>query len=801
MVRRRRFLVEALEPRLVLSTLGLQGPDRPGGPPERFIVTLDPAVSDVAQAAQAMIGPWGGRVGHVYEDALKGFSVELPPAAAEHLLNNPHVETIEPDVLVHALGDTVPEGVRRIGRPAEMTYPRETAWNETITDDARVDVDIAIIDTGIKDHFDLNIAGGRRFYTVDIGPPRSRGSFEDGNFTDDHGHGTHVAGTAAARDQGWGYIGVAPGARLWGVKVLNSSGSGYVSDIIAGVNWVVALKDADGITPTIEVVNMSLGWPGGSAEENSAMRTAIATGVAEGIVFVVAAGNDIQDVYGRDGVFGTSDDFIPAAFPEVATISAFVDTDGKPGGLGPSTEYGPDDSFASFSNYSRSVVGDNPVTSPGAAIDLMMPGVNVWSTHLNNDFVQYSGTSMASPHAAGLAALYIADNGRATDAAGVYAIRQALIDGGKAWNDPVYGLTHAASPDVYLEKIGWAGDLLVDLAPTVEITNPTDGEVLRDVALVEVTASVTEAEGRTIEQVEFFVGETSIGDGEYGDDGWSVTWDTSAYLDDTYLIRAEATDSQGDIGSHSITVYLDNVDDAPTVAITSPEPGATVSGTVVITAEASDDRGVAQVEFFVGETSIGVGDNVDDTWSITWETSLYNDGDYTIRAEATDTGTPSQSASASIPVTVDNSVPTLTVELDGWAQSINKNFWKALVSVTIADGSGSVTGANVVGTFTWNGSSLTRSGTTNAAGQVEFSTDNLSTRSVTSVDFFVVSIDGVAYDGEGVRISQSGQTTPLTADLYAQLALWQAVEEAESARPKQRERAVEAIDYLMAYQE
>ena len=574
-----------------------------------------------------------------------------------------------------------------------------------------------------------------------------------------------------------------------------------MSDIIAGVNWVVALKDADGITPTIEVVNMSLGWPGGSAEENSAMRTAIATGVAEGIVFVVAAGNDIQDVYGRDGVFGTSDDFIPAAFPEVATISAFVDTDGKPGGLGPSTEYGPDDSFASFSNYSRSVVGDNPVTSPGAAIDLMMPGVNVWSTHLNNDFVQYSGTSMASPHAAGLAALYIADNGRATDAAGVYAIRQALIDGGKAWNDPVYGLTHAASPDVYLEKIGWAGDLLVDLAPTVEITNPTDGEVLRDVALVEVTASVTEAEGRTIEQVEFFVGETSIGDGEYGDDGWSVTWDTSAYLDDTYLIRAEATDSQGDIGSHSITVYLDNVDDAPTVAITSPEPGATVSGTVVITAEASDDRGVDQVEFFVGETSIGVGDNVDDTWSITWETSLYNDGDYTIRAEATDTGTPSQSASASIPVTVDNSVPTLTVELAGWAQSINKNFWKALVSVTIADGSGSVTGANVVGTFTWNGSSLTRSGTTNAAGQVTFSTDNLSTRSVTSVDFFVVSIDGVAYDGEGVRISQSGQTTPLTADLYAQLALWQAVEEAESARPKQRERAVEAIDYLMAYQE
>ena len=92
--------------------------------------------------------------------------------------------------------------------------------------------------------------------------------------------------------------------------------------------------------------------------------------------------------------------------------------------------YGEDDSFATFSNFSRTVVADNQVTSPGLAIDLLTPGVNILSTWKDGSYKTMSGTSMASPHAAGLAALIIAADGPATDAAGVYAIRQALIDRG-----------------------------------------------------------------------------------------------------------------------------------------------------------------------------------------------------------------------------------------------------------------------------------------------------------------------------------------------------------------------------------
>jgi len=267
----------------------------------------------------------------------------------------------------------------------------------------------------------------------------------DGRGNDGHGHGSHVAGIAAAKNNDFGVVGVAPGARLWAVRVLDNNGSGWTSWIIAGIDWVTAHAD------TIEVANMSLGGQGFS----SAMREAIQESVAQGVVYVVAAGNDSRDVYGNDGRFGTSDDFVPAAYPEVAAISALADSDGRYGGAGPTTAYGPDDSFASFSNFSRSVTTGNPVTSPGAAIDLMCPGVNIYSTYRNGQYATFSGTSMASPHAAGLAALYIAQNGRAHDAVGVYAIRQALIDAGVDQN-VAGGLAVLNDPDANHERLGYA---------------------------------------------------------------------------------------------------------------------------------------------------------------------------------------------------------------------------------------------------------------------------------------------------------------------------------------------------------
>ena len=332
---------------------------------------------------------------------------------------------------MYASEQTIPTGVRRIATDKNATADIDGV-------DEGMNVDAAVIDTGIdKEHPELNVVGGVRFYL---------GMLTDSKYDDDHGHGSHVAGIIAARDNGSGVVGVAPGARLYAVKVLNSRGSGYLSDIIKGLDWVRA-RASD-----IEVINMSLGGQGSS----SAYRTAIQNCVAAGIVVVVAAGNESMDVFGPDGRFGTSDDVIPASYPEAATISAMADSDGQPGGTGPATSYGPDDSFATFSNFSRSVAPGNPVSSPGFAIDLILPGVNIYSCYKDMNYATMSGTSMASPHAAGLAALYIVEHGRAYNATGVYAIRQALINAGKAQNSGE-GLYTQNDPDPNPENLGWAG--------------------------------------------------------------------------------------------------------------------------------------------------------------------------------------------------------------------------------------------------------------------------------------------------------------------------------------------------------
>ena len=342
-----------------------------------------------------------------------------------------------------------------------------------------------IIDTGIDNiHPDLNV-----FRTVNCA--RFFGCLENQG-TDGNGHGTHVAGIAAAIDNDIGVVGVAPGARLWSVKVLDDRGSGYLSWVIAGIDWVTARSIV------IDVANVSLGWQGNSL----ATRSAIQNSVAQGVVYVVAAGNSSQDVYGADGLPGTSDDFEPASYPEVASIAALSDTDGQSGGVGPFSSWtgadrngdgvddGVDDSFAWFSNFSFTAASDNPVVSPGNAIDLILPGVDIYSTWKGGNYNTIGGTSMASPHAAGLAALYVAENGRDANGDGsvnqsdVYAIRQALIDGGMAQDDS-YGLSVLNDPDSAHENLGWA----VAIGPIGSVNVPPVAD--NDSAATDEDASVT----------------------------------------------------------------------------------------------------------------------------------------------------------------------------------------------------------------------------------------------------------------------------------------------------------------------
>jgi subtilisin family serine protease len=195
---------------------------------------------------------------------------------------------------------------------------------------------------------------------------------------DDNGHGTHVAGIAAAKNNGKGIIGGAPGARLWSVKVCNGMGQCKISDMIKGVEYITQHADE------IDVVNISV-----ETLLSPALNRAISASIKAGVTYVVAAGN-----YGQDAS-STS----PASNPNVITVSAIADTDGKCGGTGPKlkAENATDDTFARFSNF-------------GPSVSIAAPGVDILSTYLNGGYAVDSGTSMAAPSVAAAASLIKANS-------------------------------------------------------------------------------------------------------------------------------------------------------------------------------------------------------------------------------------------------------------------------------------------------------------------------------------------------------------------------------------------------------
>ena len=346
---------------------------------------------------------FGLDVGHVYGAALDGYSARMPAVVAERLEANPSVAWVQPDAPVATAAQTTPTGINRAD--AELS---PTAKINGI--DERVNVDVAVIDTGVDlDHPDLNV------YTAGAKNCSTGASADDGN-----GHGTHVAGTIGALDNTNGVVGMAPGARVWPVRVLNNAGSGSFSSIICGVDYVTANASQ------IEVANMSLG--GGGSDDgncgntnNDAMHKAICNSVAAGVTYVVAAGNDAANASGS----------VPAAYDEVITVRALADFNGLPGGGAPATcRSDVDDPFANFSNY-------------GADVDLIAPGVCINSTWMLGGYNTISGTSMASPHVAGGAALYKANNPGATPA----QVKTALQNSGTTdWNN-------SDDPDGIKEKL------------------------------------------------------------------------------------------------------------------------------------------------------------------------------------------------------------------------------------------------------------------------------------------------------------------------------------------------------------
>lgn len=351
--------------------------------PGQYIVVLRDDSIDVPVVADEHARRYGVGLQHLYEHALRGYAATIPAARLAQIKADPRVAFISEDRLVAATAQTLPTGIDRID--GESSSAKSGDGTGT------VGVDVAVIDSGIDvRHPDLNVVGGVNCTT-------GRG-YDDGD-----GHGTHVAGTIGAKDNGIGVVGVAPGARLWAVRVLDNRGQGSWSSVVCGIDWVT--KNAK----TIKVANMSLG--GGGADDgncgnsnNDAMHKAICASVNAGVTYVVAAGNESD----------TAANHVPAAYDEVITVSALADFDGKSGGGAAATcRADVDDTFADFSNY-------------GPDVDIIAPGVCITSTWKGGGYNTISGTSMATPHVTGAAALYKVNNPTASPA----QVKAALLSAG-----------------------------------------------------------------------------------------------------------------------------------------------------------------------------------------------------------------------------------------------------------------------------------------------------------------------------------------------------------------------------------
>jgi subtilisin family serine protease len=325
--------------------------------PNRYIVVLNDNIRDPAAVADQHAREHGLQLGFVYSHAINGYSAVIPQHRVGAVESDPRVAYVESDGMVKAVEQVLPWGIDRIDADASSTKAGDGGLLDA-TKNTVSNVNAYIIDSGVyASHADLNVVNHVNF----------RG---DGKNYDCSGHGTHVAGTVAAKDNAQDVVGVAPGALITGVKVLGCDGGGTWSGVIKGVDWVTqnAAKPA--------IANMSLG--GGASQS---VDDAVRGSANSGVFYSIAAGNDGKPACNYSPARAGRTKNPDGSWNEdngIMTVAATNKSDGE----------------TSWSNY-------------GACVDIWAPGYSIVSTKKGGGTTTMSGTSMAAPHVGGGGALYL----------------------------------------------------------------------------------------------------------------------------------------------------------------------------------------------------------------------------------------------------------------------------------------------------------------------------------------------------------------------------------------------------------